>query len=480
MKYRRFLIGTIAATMVAANAQAQLTTNSAVSPQDLVDALVGAGPNSPTISNIVFQGAPTARGTFSGGTGIIGFESGIIISTGNIANVQTANGLNNSNATTTNFGQPGDPDLNAILPPNQQTFDRAFLQFDFECDNLQVLSFQYVFASEEYNEYANTGFNDVFAFFVNGVNVALLPDNVTVVSINNVNCGNPVGDPTPHNCAFYINNSCQGPPGDPIVPFPCAPPRATEMDGMTVVLNVFTTINPGVNTIKIAIADVGDSAYDSAVFIRSGSFTCAPPSSACCLPDGTCVEVSEADCSDLGGVFNADMTCADVSCPLPTAACCLPDGTCVEVFEEDCDVLGGVFNAGMTCDDVTCPDPGQCVYSQGYWSNHPGAWPVNMLMLGNVAYTQQQLLAILGQPVRRNGLVLLAYQLIAAKLNAANGAAVPPGVQAAINAADVLIGDLVCPPFGGGNLHPSAVSALASMLDAYNTGQAPDGPAHCD
>ena len=45
---------------------------------------------------------------------------------------------------------------------------------------------------------------------------------------------------------------------------------------------------------------------------------------------------------------------------------------------------------------------------------------MNELQLGNVTYNQQELLSILSQPVRGNGLVLLAHQLIAAKLNIAD------------------------------------------------------------
>ena len=71
-------------------------------------------------------------------------------------------------------------------------------------------------------------------------------------------------------------------------------------------------------------------------------------------------------------------------------------------------------------------------------------WPVTELQLGNVTYTQEQLLAILHQPVRGNGLLILAHQLIAAKLNIAAGAD-PSCIQDAIAEADALIGDLGCP-----------------------------------
>ena len=103
-----------------------------------------------------------------------------------------------------------DLDLNTIS--GFTTYDAAVLEFDFVPSGSAV-TFQYVFASEEYSEYANAGFNDVFGFFVNGVNRAVLPDGVTALSINTVNGGNPIGT-NPQNPQFFINNECQ--PGCPI------------------------------------------------------------------------------------------------------------------------------------------------------------------------------------------------------------------------------------------------------------------------
>ncbi len=130
---------------------------------------------------------------------------------------------------------------------------------------------------------------------------------------------------------------------------------------------------------------------------------------------------------------------------------------------------------------VDCAVPsGVCVRTQGFWKTHPNAWPVTSLTLGTVTYTQTQLLSILNQPVSGNGLISLAHQLIAAKLNAANGASLPVGVQAAIGAADALIGGLVVPPVGSGSLAPSATSGLTATLDSYNQGLSPGGPAACE
>jgi hypothetical protein len=230
---------------------------------DVVTAMVGTGPNAPTVSNVTFTGAATAMGTFSGGTGIIGFESGIVISSGDIATIIGPNVLDDI---TTNHGLPGDPDLDALVP-GYETYDAAVLEFDFECEFLQVISFQFVFTSEEYNEYVNTPFNDVFGFFLNGTNIALLPDMVTPVSVNNVNCNNPYNPPTGSYCDLFINNDLDDGGGA----------IDTEMDGLTVVLTATSAVNPGVNHFKLAIADAGDQILDSNVLIKAESFVCAPP-----------------------------------------------------------------------------------------------------------------------------------------------------------------------------------------------------------
>jgi hypothetical protein len=113
--------------------------------------------------------------------------------------------------------------------------------------------------------------------------------------------------------------------------------------------------------------------------------------------------------------------------------------------------------------------PFACVRGQGYWKNHPDVWPVTELQLGNVTYTQEQLLAILHEPVRGNGLLILAHQLIAAKLNIAAGAD-PSCIQDTIAAADALIGNLVIPPVGDGYLSPRDVGSLAGILGQFNEG----------
>ena len=114
-----------------------------------------------------------------------------------------------------------------------------------------------------------------------------------------------------------------------------------------------------------------------------------------------------------------------------------------------------------------------CTLTQGFWKNHPAAWPVLNLKLGIVNYYDQtELLRILKTPAAGNGLIFLAHQLIATKLNLANGAS-PVPIEADVAAADALIGGLIIPPVGGGSLAPAVASPLTETLDLFNNGQIP-------
>jgi hypothetical protein len=129
------------------------------------------------------------------------------------------------------------------------------------------------------------------------------------------------------------------------------------------------------------------------------------------------------------------------------------------------------------CVDQPCGGVG-CTLTQGFWKNHPEDWPVTTLTLGTTTYTQAQLLSILNQPVKGNGLVSLAHQLIAAKLNIANGAS-GSAINSTIASADAIINGLVVPPVGSGSLSTSSVSSLVNLLDQFNSGLLSGGPGHC-
>jgi hypothetical protein len=142
------------------------------------------------------------------------------------------------------------------------------------------------------------------------------------------------------------------------------------------------------------------------------------------------------------------------------------------------------FTGNLDCKTLNCSDNGGCTYTQGYWKTHgpiptgnnSNEWPVTGLTLGTVNYTDLQLQSIFNTPAAGNGLISLAHQLIAAKLNVANGAD-DSAVAGAIAAADALIGGLVVPPVGTGSLANGATSALTGTLTSFNEGAI--GPGHC-
>jgi len=148
-------------------------------------------------------------------------------------------------------------------------------------------------------------------------------------------------------------------------------------------------------------------------------------------------------------------------------------------------LLGSLAAIVGACDDTPSSetiatsqqalDDERCTWGLGYWKNHPDAWKADTLALGSVAYSQDQLLDILHEPVDGNGLVSLAHQLIASKLNLLEGADDVTG--GAVTYADTLIGDLVVPPIGSGSLATADTSGTSTVLDEFNKGRL-DGSCH--
>jgi hypothetical protein len=224
----------------------------------LANTILGGGV---TILNPVYSGVAEASGTFTGGLSAgIGIDQGIIMTSGWAAG---AVGPNNSDGYSIGNGTPGNANLSALIG-GAQTNDAAVLDFDFTTTGGDVF-FNYVFASEEYNEYVYA-FNDVFGFFLDGVNIALIPGTTLPVSIDNVNGGKPLGTNASHP-EFYNNND----------PSDGTPTFDIQYDGFT---DVFTAqvlgLTPGTHHIQLAIADALDYALDSAVFIQAGSFSDEP------------------------------------------------------------------------------------------------------------------------------------------------------------------------------------------------------------
>ncbi len=196
-----------------------------------------------------------------------GIQKGILLTTGSIDNIfQT----NNSGSTTVNNGGSGDPDLNTLT--TNTTTDVCILEFDMYIPG-DTVKFNYVFGSEEYNEFVNSSFNDVFGFFISGPgiignqNIALIPGTSTPITINNVNCGS--------NSQYYICNDASSNTSGGCNPSMCPSSNANttvQYDGFTKVMTAIKAVQP-CNTyhLKIAVADVGDYSYDSGVLLEAGS-----------------------------------------------------------------------------------------------------------------------------------------------------------------------------------------------------------------
>eukprot|EP00986_Skeletonema_menzelii_P009798 scaffold4562_cov132-Skeletonema_menzelii.AAC.4 len=257
-------------------------------------------------------------------------DSGIILSTGSPSNFCN----NDSNESTTDWKVGGDADLTALVQETNvyaQTYDACSIEFEFKCgggvssEDLE-LSFDYVFGSDEYYEYddddtstsndgttyssndgttssSNNGRmlasdgttsssnNDVFAFYMNGENIAKLPDGETIVSIDTVNYNT--------NEEYFIANDHTNyykyagkyaekydkygdkyadKYGDKLDEYG-SQYQNVEADGFTVQLTARAKPVEGWNTVKLAIADVGDRAFDSWVMLAAGSLSCSSSTS---------------------------------------------------------------------------------------------------------------------------------------------------------------------------------------------------------
>lgn len=205
-----------------------------------------------------------AYATFSGVNSGLGLEKGLILATGLAKDAAKPNFSFNNNASTS-IGTKGDADLDKLS--TQKSNDACVVQFDVFASTDEI-NFEYVFGSEEYPEFVGTpnggGFNDIFAFLISGSgivgdpalgtkkNMAIIPGTTSPVEINSLNKN--------LNWQFYRDNTNS---------------TSINYDGLTSdkfgvkkSLTARSTVTPcKTYKLKMAIADRGDSAYDSGVFV---------------------------------------------------------------------------------------------------------------------------------------------------------------------------------------------------------------------
>lgn len=274
MRTYRFLFSLISFFCVAVTnyTKAQyINTNITYTAQDLVDKFIGAqNASCITVSNVsatgeLFGGTDLSYGYFDKGSSNFEIDEGIILSTGRVSK---ASGPNNNLQSEFVSGWGGDNDLIDVLQqsglPTDNILNATSLEFDFVSLQSDKISFDYMFLSEEYRN-TNCRYSDAFAFLIKEANttnpyqnIALVPGTSTPVTSLSIN-GATLCE---RNIEYFGGFNGVNTP--------------TNFNGQTKVLKAIANIQKGVKYhIKLVIADHGDSSglYDSAVFLKSGSFT---------------------------------------------------------------------------------------------------------------------------------------------------------------------------------------------------------------
>jgi gliding motility-associated-like protein len=194
------------------------------------------------------------------------FSQGIILSSGD-ASLGTGPNPGIGNESSGDFGWPGDIDLTTLLEQtdsaNDNTNNASVIEFDFVPISNNI-SFRFIMASEEYDQGSfECSFSDIFGFFLtneDGVttNLAVLPDSDTPILVTNIHPDNGVcGAANPEYFGGYVAE------GESPIAY----------DGYTRAFTAQSEVVPGQTYhIKLAVADAGDSALDTAVFLEGGSF----------------------------------------------------------------------------------------------------------------------------------------------------------------------------------------------------------------
>lgn len=268
--------------MVAAS---ELSINTGASATGMAEEIFGDGV---TVVSASYSGDRNSSGIYSGGDttspGVTPGDTGVILSTGRVRDFTNSSGNANqsSNTSTNTRGVNNDADFNAAA--GTSTYDASILEVDF-IPTGDTLTMQFVFASDEYPEFQSSIYQDFVGVWVNGTQVDLaVGDGDT--DPGNLNSAN--------NQNLYVDNTGSD--------------YNTEMDGFTVTMTLTMSVIPGVvNTLRLGIADVSDSSYDSSLLIAGDSVQgtlIAQGDSATIYPSGTAtLDVLDNDSYSGGGTL---------------------------------------------------------------------------------------------------------------------------------------------------------------------------------
>lgn len=243
-----------------------ITVNQTFTAQQLIEnILVNSGCVS--VSNFSatggnFGSGELSFGYFNANGSVFPFQEGIVLSTGKLSSVVGPNTNFSDSGIGMNWN--GDSDLNTALNLTN-TFNATVLEFDF-IPNANTISFEYIFASEQYllNPAANQcNYTDGFAFLLKEAtatsyqNLALVPGTSIPVRVNTVR-GNGTICPAANETYFDAFNTGTYP---------------TTYDGQTKILTAQATVTPGtIYHIKLVIVDEGNARFDSGIFLKARSF----------------------------------------------------------------------------------------------------------------------------------------------------------------------------------------------------------------
>ena len=227
----------------------ELSYNTNASATQMANTIMGDGV---TVVGASYSGDRLSSGTYSRGDSrspeATPGDTGVILSTGRVTDFTQSSGdpNRNSDTGTDTWGVNNNAQFNALAGTN--TYDAALLDVDF-IPTGDTMTMTFTFASEEYPEYINSIYNDMVGVWVNGSPVEVAYGNGDV-SVTNVNGQS--------NTNLYINNTNDA--------------YNTEMDGFTVTMSLTFRVLPGeVNSLRIGVADVSDTQYDSSLLIAADS-----------------------------------------------------------------------------------------------------------------------------------------------------------------------------------------------------------------